>query len=64
MSSSSGKTLYAFEAELQEDLEEWLQQYNYERRHRDRGHRNMGRKPIEAIDAEKLIKEQTTKEAA
>ncbi len=40
----------------------WLQHYNYERPHR--GYRNMGRKPVETIEAGKAIKEQVTKEAA
>ncbi len=49
--------------ELQKDLDQWLHRYNYERPHR--GYRNMGRKPIETIEAGKVIKEQgTTKEAA
>ncbi len=53
---------YASVEELQGDLDGWLQHYNYERPHR--GYRNMGSKPIETLDAGKLIKEQTTKEAA
>jgi len=56
------KTFYASVDELQEDLEGWLQHYNYERPHR--GYRNMGRKPIETIEAGKLVKEQVRKEAA
>ena len=42
--------------ELQEDLDRWLHSYNYERPHR--GYRNMGRRPIETIEAGKVIKEQ------
>jgi hypothetical protein len=49
--------------ELQNDLDQWLHRYNYERSHR--GYRNMGRRPIETIEAGKVIKKQvTTKEAA
>ncbi|MCE5265733.1 MAG: integrase core domain-containing protein, partial [Deltaproteobacteria bacterium] len=48
---------------LQKALDQWLQHYNYERPHR--GYRNMGKRPIETIEAGKVIKEQiTTKEAA
>lgn len=53
---------YASVEELQEDLDGWLQHYNYQRPHR--GYRNMGRRPIETIEAGKIIKEQVTKEAA
>ena len=56
------KTFYASVEALQADLDGWLQHYNYERPHR--GYRNMGRKPIETIEAGKAIKEQVTKEAA
>lgn len=49
--------------ELQNDLDQWLHRYNYERPHR--GYRNMGRRPIETIEAGKIIKEQVMiKEAA
>lgn len=48
--------------ELQEDLDRWLQHYNYERPHR--GYRNMGRRPIETLEAGKIIKEQLSKTAA
>ena len=40
--------------ELQKDLDQWLHRYNYERPHP--GYRNMGRKPIETIEAGKIIK--------
>lgn len=54
---------YSSVEELQKDLDQWLHRYNYERSHR--GYRNMGRRPIETIEAGKVIKEQvTTKEAA
>lgn len=54
---------YSSVDELQKDLDEWLHYYNYERPHR--GYRNMGRRPIETLEAGKIIKEQiTTKEAA
>ena len=49
--------------ELQKDLDQWLHRYNYERPHR--GYRNMGRKPIETIEAGKIIKKKgMLKEAA
>jgi transposase InsO family protein len=47
---------YTSVEELQEDLDRWLHHYNYERPHR--GYRNMGRRPIETIEASKIIKEQ------
>jgi transposase InsO family protein len=54
---------YASVEELQEDLDQWLHYYNYERPHR--GYRNMGRRPIETIEKGKVIKEHlTTKHAA
>jgi len=54
---------YASVEELQADLDQWLEYYNYERPHR--GYRNMGRRPIETVEAGKLIREQRTmKEAA
>ena len=54
---------YSSVEELQKDLDQWLHHYNYERPHR--GYRNMGRRPIETIEAGKVIKEQgPIKEAA
>ena len=53
---------YASVEELQEDLDQWLHYYNYERPHR--GYRNMGRRPIETIEMGKVIKEQLTTEQA
>jgi len=54
---------YASVEELQADLDQWLEHYNYERPHR--GYRNMGRRPIETIEAGKLVREQRImKEAA
>ena len=41
--------LYTSLEELQKDLDEWLKHYNYERPHQ--GYRNMGRRPIETIEA-------------
>lgn len=41
--------LYTSVEELQKDLNEWLKHYNYERPHQ--GYRNMGRRPIETIEA-------------
>jgi transposase InsO family protein len=49
---------YSSVEELQTDLDRWLHHYNYERPHR--GYRNMGRRPIETIEAGKVIKEQVT----
>jgi transposase InsO family protein len=54
--------LYTTVEELQEDLDKWLHSYNYERPHR--GYRNMGRRPIETIEAGKVIKEQETPKQA
>lgn len=53
---------YASVEELQADLDTWLDHYNYERPHR--GYRNMGRRPIETIEAGKVIKEQMAEKAA
>ena len=54
---------YSSVEELQKDLDQWLHHYNYERPHR--GYRNMGKRPIETIEAGKVIKEQgSTKQAA
>jgi transposase InsO family protein len=55
-------TFYGSVEELQQDLDQWLHYYNYERPHR--GYRNMGRRPIETVEQGKSIKEQTMKEAA
>lgn len=57
------KKFYASVEELQADLDEWFQHYNYERPHR--GYRNLGRRPFETLEAGKTIKEQQSgKEAA
>ena len=53
---------YGSVEELQQDVDQWLQYYNYERPHR--GYRNMGRRPIETIEEGKLVKEQVLKKAA
>jgi transposase InsO family protein len=54
---------YASVEELQADLDQWLELYNYERPHR--GYRNMGRRPIETIEAGKPVREKRImKEAA
>jgi len=53
---------YSSVEELQVDLDQWLQYYNYERPHR--GYRNMGKRPFETIEKGKIIKEQITKQAA
>ena len=47
---------------FQEDLDQWLHYYNYERPHR--GYRNMGRRPIETIEKGKVIKERLYNEQA
>ena len=47
---------------LQQDLDQWLHYYNYERPHR--GYRNMRRRPIETVEKGKSVKEQTMKKAA
>jgi transposase InsO family protein len=49
---------YASVEELQEDLDQWLHYYNYERPHR--GYRNMGGRSIETMENGKIIKEQLT----
>ncbi len=54
--------LYTSVDELQEDLDQWLHHYNYERPHR--GYRNMGRRPIETLEAGKTVKKQMLKTAA
>jgi len=56
------KKFYSSVEELQEDLDNWIHYYNYDRPHR--GYRNMGKKPIETIAEGKLVKEQTMKLAA
>ena len=53
---------YASVEELQQDLDQWIHYYNYERPHR--GYRNMGRRPIETLEQGKSVKEQTMKKAA
>ena len=53
---------YASVKQLQVDLDTWLHRYNYERPHR--GYRNMGKRPIETIEAGKIIKEQLPKKVA
>jgi transposase InsO family protein len=47
---------------LQEDLDTWLKEYNYERPHR--GYRNQGRRPIETFELGKKRREELAKEAA
>lgn len=56
------KTLYASIDQLQVDLGKWLHNYNHEWPHR--GYRNMGKRPIETIEAGKKIKKEKTKKAA
>ena len=56
------KKFYASIDELQIDLDEWLHRYNYDCPHR--GYRNMGRRPIETIEAGKIVKEQLTESEA
>jgi transposase InsO family protein len=47
---------------LQQDLDNWLNYYNYERPHR--GYRNQGRRPIETFELGKKRREELSKEAA
>jgi hypothetical protein len=47
------KKLHEIVDSLQEDLNQWLNHYNYERPHR--GYRNMGRRPVEAIKLAKNV---------
>lgn len=56
------KKLYLSVDELQVDLDQWLEYYNNERPHR--GYRNMGKRPIETVEAGKIIRKETTKKAA
>ena len=56
------KKLYQSIADLQEDLDMWLEYYNHERPHR--GYRNMGRRPIETVELGKKKRKDTPKEAA
>jgi transposase InsO family protein len=53
---------YGSAEELQQDLDQWVHYYNYERPHR--GYRNRGRRPIETIEEGKRVKEQVIKKAA
>jgi len=53
---------YGSVEELQQDLDQWVHYYNYERPHR--GYRNRGRRPIETIEEGKRVKEQVLKKAA
>jgi len=53
------KKFYASIQELQEDFDQWLHFYNYERPHR--GYRNMGKRPMETIETGKLIRQQLPK---
>jgi transposase InsO family protein len=53
---------YGSVEELQQDLDQWVHYYNYERPHR--GYRNRGRRPIETIEEGKRVKEQVIKKAA
>jgi hypothetical protein len=55
------QTFYTTVQELQEDFDQWLHFCNYERSHR--GYRNMGRRPIETMEAGKQIREQCQKTA-
>jgi len=53
---------YSSVEDLQQDLDNWLHTYNYERPHR--GYRNMGRRPIETIEQGKVVREQMIKKKA
>jgi len=50
------KKFYTSLEELQQDLDEWLHYYNYERPHR--GYPNMGRRPTETMEQGKEIGKQ------
>ena len=56
------KTFYASLEDLQKDLDQWLYRYNYERPHR--GYRNMGKRPIETLEAAMVINTPESNEAA
>ena len=56
------KEFYPSVEKLQEALDKWLHHYNYERPHR--GYRNIGKRPIETIEAGKIVKEQVTTQQA
>lgn len=56
------KTLYTSVDDLQKDLNKWLHHYNHQRPHR--GYRNMGKRPIETIEAGKKIRKEQAKKAA
>lgn len=53
------KKFYSTVEELQEDLDTWLNHYNYERPHR--GYRNMGRRPYETFNKSKKSAEKGSK---
>lgn len=56
------KKMYDSVASLQEDLDKWLHQYNYDRPHQ--GYRNQGRRPIETFDMGIEVRKQMKKDAA
>jgi hypothetical protein len=56
------KKFYSSLEEFQEDLDKWMEHYNYERPHH--GYRNMGRRPIETIEQGKTVIVTTDKQAA
>ena len=56
------KKLYDSIPSLQEDLDLWLNHYNYERPHR--GYRNQGRRPIETFEIGLKIREKMKNDAA
>lgn len=56
------KTLYSSVDELQDDLDQWLHYYNYERPHR--GYRNNGKRPFDTIKEGTEIKEALQKDIA
>lgn len=53
------RKLYLSVEELQVDLDQWLHHYNHERPHRS--YRNMGKRPIETIEAGKKIRKEKAK---
>lgn len=56
------KKFYESVEALQNDLDDWLQHYNYDRPHR--GYRNQGRRPIETFEIGKSRRDELLKEAA
>lgn len=56
------KKFYTSVEELQDDMDQWLHHYNYERPHR--GYRNNGKRPIDTLKEGKTVKDSLTNNAA